>query len=69
MNELMIVLDCEPARWIYFSTHETDVKEAIGDFRSVCELSGINMDNAPIRSALLRDGDDKPLGAWNEREV
>ena len=65
MNELMIVLACEPARWIYFATHETDVKEALGDYQSVCELNGINMDNAPFKSAVLRDSNDRTLGVWN----
>ena len=69
MNELMIVLDCEPARWIYFKTHETDVKEAVADYQSVCELSGINMDNAPFKAAVLRDNNDNPLGVWNEKGV
>lgn len=66
MNELMIVLDCEPARWIYFKTHEKDVKEAVGDYESVCELSGINMDNAPFRTAELRDSNGNTLGVWRK---
>lgn len=67
-NELMIVLDCSPARWIYFKTHETTLKEALGDFYSVCELSGINMDNAPIKNAVLRNDRDVAIDWTNRKE-
>ena len=51
-NELMIVYG---ENWIYFKTDAETADKAYGEYVSVCENNGINIDNMQPTQIILRD--------------
>lgn len=68
MNELMVVLDCNPIRWIYYKTEADNIDAAWMDFTTHCYCAGINIDNLGVSQLFLRDADGDDIDHYAIKE-